>query len=198
MMKWMAPGMGSGAAFLTALFVLNVPFALSVGVGVSAYAGLSLLLDEEKRKLPALPGLEGMTQQDVQKIVRDGHVKVARIRSLGRELSDRRVGAKIEAICALADKIYDDLKEDPKDLRIAKRFTDYYLDATVLVTERYADLSPRENKSPELRQVLAKFDDLLDTILFTFDKQYQRLLRDDVLNLDTEITVLKQIMETEG
>lgn len=198
MERWVVPGVGSGATFLGALFLLNMPFALAVGVGAAAYVGLTLAVGEKKPALPALPGLDGMTQEDINRIVRDGHVKVASLRSLAREARDKNVGTKILAICALADRIFDNLRDDPRDIRVAKRFLDYYLDATVFIVERYLDLSLRDSNSPELRALMPKFTDLLNTIHTTFEKQYKNLLRNDVLALDTEMTVLKQMMETEG
>jgi len=105
---------------------------------------------------------------------------------------------RVTKISNLADKIVLDLRQDPKDVRSARRFLDYYLDATLTVIQRYAELAQKGSMSPEVQPVLAKFDTLLDTIENTFEKQLNRLLRDDTLDLDTDISVLKQMMDSEG
>jgi len=190
-------GIGGVAAFLVALLILRMRFVYAAGLGVAVWVGLSLVLSEGQ-SVGQVPKSTGVSAEQVSRIIRDGERKVASMRRQARRIDDRSVRDKVRSIAEVAERIFADLREDPKDVRAARRFLEYYLDATLLVVERYVDLSSKGSQSADVQQVLGKFGDLLDTIQSTFEKQLDRLLRDDVLDLDTDITVLKQMMEMEG
>jgi len=190
-------GIGGVAAFLVALLILRMRFVYAAGLGVAVWVGLSLVLSEGQ-SVGQVPKSTGISAEQVSRIIRDGERKVASMRRQARRIDDRSVRDKVRSIAEVAERIFADLREDPKDVRAARRFLEYYLDATLLVVERYVDLSSKGSQSADVQQVLGKFGDLLDTIQSTFEKQLDRLLRDDVLDLDTDITVLKQMMEMEG
>jgi len=190
-------GIGGVAAFLVALLILRMGFVYAAGLGVAVWVGLSLVLSEGQ-SVGQVPKSTGISAEQVSRIIRDGERKVASMRRQARRIDDRSVRDKVRSIAEVAERIFADLREDPKDVRAARRFLEYYLDATLLVVERYVDLSSKGSQSADVQQVLGKFGDLLDTIQSTFEKQLDRLLRDDVLDLDTDITVLKQMMEMEG
>jgi membrane-bound serine protease (ClpP class) len=195
MKKWVLTGMGGAAAFLVALLILRMGFLWAVGIGLIVWLILTLVLPEP---VPEAPIVAGLTQREVQETVRDAQAKVRRLRSLGRKMPTAKVRLRVSDIAQVAEVIVDGLERDPKDIKPARRFLDYYLDATITVVERYADLLARGGSGAEVHEVLGRFDGLLDAIHATFEKQRDRLLRDDVLDLDTDITVLKRMMDMEG
>ncbi len=197
MKKSLVCGIGGAAAFLAALFILRMRFGYAVGIGVAVWIGLSLILSE-RSDVGDIPEGSGISAEEVSRILRDGERKVTDMRREARKIEDRDVRDKVRAIADVAERIFADLREDPKDVRAARRFLEYYLDATLLVVRRYVDLCAKGSTSADVQQVLSKFYELLTTIHATFEKQLDRLLRDDVLDLDTDMSVLKQMMELEG
>ncbi len=180
---------------LAARFLIRLPSLWSLATGLAVWLALTLIFPE-----PAAPEeqVPGMTSSEVQGQIRDAEAKVRRLRVLGRRMPSAPLRARVAAIALLAERIVEDLKQDPKDVRSARRFLDYYLEATVTVVQRYAQLFRKGGTSDDVQKVLAKFDTLLDTIQSTFEKQLNRLLRDDTLDLDADISVLKQMMDSEG
>jgi 5-bromo-4-chloroindolyl phosphate hydrolysis protein len=160
--------------------------------------GLTLLTADEGSSALALPEAKNLTRADAQKAIREGQRKLLRIRNAGRMLRDRALQEKAARVCGAAERILKDFETDPKDLRVAGRFLDQYLDATLLVVQRYADLSVRGGNNADVREALAGFGDLLDTIEKGFGRQYDRLLSNHALDFDTEITVLRKMLELEG
>ncbi|NLD71242.1 MAG: hypothetical protein GX649_00835 [Chloroflexi bacterium] len=195
MKKWVLAGLGGAAAFLLALLLLRFSFPWSVGVGVVVWLLLTLVLPEP---VPEAPKVAGMTTREAQEAIREAQAKVRRLRALGRRLPAAKVRLRVSDISQVAEVIVDGLEKDPKDIPAARRFLDYYLDATITVVNRYKDLLDRGGSSEQVQEVLGRFEGLLDAIHATFEKQRDRLLRDDVLDLDTDITVLKRMMDMEG
>ena len=197
MWKSVVSGVGGGAALAVAAIGLNVPLVVAVAAGGGVYAGLSLLLsavaDPNARLLA-----DGLSHGEAAQRIKDGERKLAIIRRLRRQIVDRQIGRQVETICAVGDKIFLNLRTDPKSVKGARRFLAYYLDATTLVIQRYVDLSRQAASNPEVRKASNSFAEALTLIQGTFEKQYERLLRDDVLDFDTEVTVLKQLIRTDG
>lgn len=185
-------------AYFVSAYVLRIPIVISAGIGLALYLAAPLVLGRDRERFEDLPDVDGMSRQAVRDVILGGQEKVARMREMRDTMTNERIADKVEAICGVADKIFAEFETDPKDIKIAQRFLEYYLDATLLVVQRYADLSNRGGDRAQVHKVLDGFEELLNTIHHTFEKQLDMLLRDEVLDLDTEMTVLKQMMQMEG
>jgi len=194
MKRWAWYALIGLGAFLLARILLRLPTVWSVAAGLAVWLALQWIIGEPAPEAH----VPGMTDAEVQSQLREADAKVRRLRVVGRRMPTAALRQRVTKITNLADRIVLDLRQDPKDVRSARRFLDYYLDATLTVIQRYAELAQKGSMSPEVQPVLAKFDTLLDTIENTFEKQLNRLLRDDTLDLDTDISVLKQMMDSEG
>jgi len=98
----------------------------------------------------------------------------------------------------VADSIFDDFIKDPKDVRAARKFIDYYLETTLKIVLLYTELSAKSVYSDQEKQVLEKAEQILKQIEDTFHKQLGKLQEDDYLDLATELDVLEMTMKSEG
>ena len=60
------------------------------------------------------------------------------------------------------------------------------------------ELSARKDKTKEIDDSLKRVEAMLDSIKDTYSKQLHNLLEDDLLDLNTEISVLEKTMKFEG
>jgi 5-bromo-4-chloroindolyl phosphate hydrolysis protein len=190
-------GILSASAFWVLMFRFRMPFHWALALALLIYLGLTLVLGRESSPADSLPEVEGMSKEEAYRVISEGRDKVAQMRRMRRKLP-LHVATEVEAIAGIAGRIFDELEANPQTIRAARRFLEYYLDASLLVMTRYADLSRRGGENTNVREVMEHFEGLLQTIHATFEKQHDRLLRHDVLDLDTDITVLRRMMEMEG
>jgi 5-bromo-4-chloroindolyl phosphate hydrolysis protein len=92
----------------------------------------------------------------------------------------------------------DTIQEDPTKLKPSQQFLNYYLDATVNILTKYVDLAGKDVRDAEIQKSLLKVETTLITIKDAFDKQLAKLLSNDAMNLDVEIQVLEQTINSEG
>lgn len=137
-------------------------------------------------------------QKDNQALLREGIRKLTLVRQKTRMIKDNAVAQKVQDICKIGMEIFDDLKKHPEDIKKAKQFINYYLDTTEKIVNQYVELSNKRTITAEIEESLKKVEEILDSVKDTFNKQLQSLLDDDLLNLDTEIKVLKNTMKMEG
>ena len=190
-------GLIGGAVFLLLRLVLEVPVFWSLlGAAGGTVAGF-LLFGRRRPEGFVLPG-SGADRQLAEEAVREGRARLEELkRTIGR-IPDKPVRDRAEAIAAVAERILEDIRQDPKDVRPARQFLSYYLDATVRVLGKYVELGAHGEPSEAVRASLRRVEGNLELLRSAFEKQLGRLLEDDVLDLDTEIALLEKTIRLEG
>ncbi len=188
---WVLSALLSGGAFI--LTFVFADFALPVAAGVSAlaFAGGALLFRVKPAKRDEIPA-------DLESALLEGRRKLGEIRAYGRKIPDAPTKSKVEAISESVERIFAEIRRDPVDLKTARQFLSYYLDSTVTILDKYVTISSQSVSDPGIRDSLARVECLLDTINAAFGKQLARLLSNDLLDLDTELSLLEKTLEMEG
>ena len=189
------------AAVITALTTgmiawLGAGHSLPVALMFAGVACLGMYLSygfdpRDEKKITAAHGYSGgeilQALEDSSRIIRSIEQANGRIRNT--ELNQR-----IERICEVADSILAEIAADPRDFRRARKFLNVYLDGARQVTEGYAK-THQQTQSGELEQ---NFRNVLETVESVFQEQHQKLLEEDVFDLDVKIEVLITQLKREG
>ncbi|MBP7735086.1 MAG: 5-bromo-4-chloroindolyl phosphate hydrolysis family protein [Spirochaetes bacterium] len=187
----------------TAIFAALVRFTL-LGFLLSSVAGIVGMMligsvfkiyDRASRKREEAKPAPDKAAAD---LVREGMEKLRQISNTTRMIQSNEVAAKIRECCKVGVDIFDYIKKNPNKINKVKQFANYYLDATKKIIEQYVELSGRPNRTPEIEQAIQKVEGMLDLIKQTFDRQMANLLEDNLLDINTELTVLKNTMKMEG
>lgn len=185
-----------GGVLFAAMLILfgSVLWAIVAGIG-GFVAGLLILTPQKKERTFEL---HGITREELEASLAEGRAKIAEIGRSAADVRNAAVKRKVEGLIDVANRIIEDIREDPKDLRRARQFFSYYLDATINIVRRYASLSQRGVTSSDLASALARTEGTLDTLRKAFEKQLALLLEDDVMDLDTELQLLERTIKMEG
>jgi len=133
-----------------------------------------------------------------EKAVKDGLEKLKNLRNNTRMIINNEVASKVQDICKTGFDIFEYLGKNPGDIPKARQFINYYIDATEKIVNQYIELSARKDKTKEIEESLKKVENMLDSIKDTYSKQLHNLLENDLLDLNTEISVLEKTMKYEG
>lgn len=167
---------------------------VSLVFGVGAMAGMSLFYGLDPRREKMVTGSHGYSAEEISQTIDEAELQIAGIKEANKQIHNRIFNQRIQVICEHAQNIVDMLEEDPGDIRKARKFLNVYLDGALKVTEGYADMQ-RKHQSEELTE---NFDNVLKTIESVFIEQKQKLLEDDILDLDVQIEVLAAQLKHEG
>ena len=136
-------------------------------------------------------GVDGAT---VVAALETARAKLDRIENASKGIRNREFQSRIKSILGSAYLVLDEIENDPRDLRRARKFLNVYLDGAVEVTERYA-ATYEKTQSGTLEQ---GFSELLEDMEHVFKEQHDKLLQDDELDLDVQMDVLRQRLRREG
>lgn len=191
MPDWLLAGALSAGAFLATYLFIDIILPVSLVIAaLFLVAGLFIF----RRARPEIEDKEA----DLESSLAEGERKLAGIEALRRQVRDRTTGEKIDAIAETVRKILAEVKRDPGDLKRARQFLSYYLDATTTILDKYVKLSAQDVDDQGIRDSLARAAAMLDTIGAAFGKQLARLLTNDVMDLDTELALLEKTIKLEG
>ncbi len=195
-MRGIISGIIGGAVFFLSWALVRFSFLPSLIFAIGGYVAGTFILHQKDEIDVQLSG--GVTQAMLDETLAEGYKKLKILKDFRKNIFNETVGKKIDAIAGVIDRIFDNFKKDPKDIKTARQFLSYYLDSTLKIVDKYIDLSGRGVKSADLVQSLAKVEELLDTIYHAFEKQLEILVKDDVMDLDTELKLLESTIKMEG
>ncbi len=196
-LRWFISAAISSGIFSLLFVVVDAGTLISALMGGAAFAGGALLFAPEKiDPLFQEAALQhGISPQQLKKIIAGGKQKVKKLRAFADNITEGDIKSGIEKVSESAERIFQNFQKDPKDIKAARQFITYYLDAVINVLTQYTSLP---ETAPGKKKFQAKVLDLLNTASTSFEKQLARLYEDDYLNLDTEMSVLEKALKSEG
>jgi 5-bromo-4-chloroindolyl phosphate hydrolysis protein len=192
-------GIAAGKVFHFFFFYFFDSYVISILVGILAYyliyRSLKYIVTRKGSKTVLNDPFKAVASE---KAVREGMAKLKNLRSNTRMILNNGVASKVVDICKTGAEIFDYLSKNPEDISKARQFINYYLDATEKIVNQYIELAARKDKTKEIENSLNRVEAMLDSIKDTYSKQLHNLLEDDLLDLNTEISVLEKTMKYEG
>ena len=193
--KSLGAGLVAAGVFISAWLGVPLDPIIAGTLALGALAGAHLLygFDPRRTKLVEL-GTHGYTTKEVLEALDEAESAIGSIEKSRQRIHNRELSRRLGSICASASEILDVIESDPRDLRRARKFLKVYLTGAQRVCDGYERLHPR-GQSVELED---SFRNVLETIEDVFKEQHDRLLENDVLDLDVQIEVLSNQLKREG
>lgn len=153
---------------------------------------------EEAPKAEEKPREETTGNAELDKMLKDGRMAIAEMKRLDDNIADPGISADIVRLEQVSEKIFEEVKRDPKKLPKIRRFMDYYLPTTLKLLNSYDRMSATGVSGENIDTTLAKVEGMMRTIVAAFEKQLDSLYGADALDISTDITVLETMMAREG
>ncbi len=189
----------TGAIVFSLLFYL-LAFTLQIAIIIAALVTICIFIVSyaQKKQSEIEFFFSGVQDKDLQRVLREGYEKQQILKNLRIKIMKPEIREKLSRIIDVVDRIYADFKKDPKDVKAARQFLNYYLDSTIAIVQKYIELSVHSGASADVETSLRNTEELLDKIHAAFEAQLSKLLENDTLNLDTEIQLLEKTFKMEG
>ena len=135
---------------------------------------------------------------ELDKMLKDGRLAISEMKRLDDNIADEGISADIVRLEQVSQRIFDEVKRDPKKLPQIRRFMDYYLPTTLKLLNAYDRASAAGISGENVDATKAKVEGMMRTIVAAFEKQLDALYGAEALDISTDITVLEQMMAREG
>ncbi len=125
---------------------------------------------------------------DQREILEEGRLALGELGKLYARIREDSVQSRIMDLLSLTDRIVEDIRTDPADLPLIRRFLRYYLPTAIRVLHEY-DRAQGDR---------SRLEALLDEIIASGRSQYDGLFANNATDLDLEIGVLETKLRAEG
>jgi hypothetical protein len=185
--------LAAGAAVVASGSIGHPPLVVA-GFALAAFVGFALAYGlDPRRAKPAPASADGYSTAEVEQAIDEAEAAIARIEAARAALGAGELGQRLGRITDLARQMVARVEAEPRHLRRARRFLRVYLDGTQQVCEGWARTHGR--RPAELDE---RFRRVLVTIEDVFAAQREKLLADEVEDLDVQVEVLAQQLRREG
>ena len=135
---------------------------------------------------------------EVQAIVDEGARARTELKRLYASIPDLAVKRKIAELIDISDKIVADAVADPSDVPQIKKFLDYYLPTTIKLLNAYDRMGAQGIQGENITGAMKSIDEMLDTAIEAYKKLLDSLFANQVMDIETDISVMNTLLQREG
>jgi 5-bromo-4-chloroindolyl phosphate hydrolysis protein len=169
-------------------------FWVAIAFGSGALLGMYLCYGFDPRTEKTVTGDHGYSTEEITKTINEAENVILSIENANHRIRNAEFNNRIDRICETARSILVELEANPTAIRRTRKFLLVYLDGASKVTAGYASTHQQVDSS-ELEQ---NFRNLLDNIETVFKEQKDKLLEEDLFDLDVQMEVLATQLKHEG
>jgi len=182
------------ATVITAWFGAGHPIPVALAFGAGTFVAFVMLYGLDPRRKVSLAESYSGSNKRVSEALQLAEQKIIDIQLASQRITQTELNQRLNRIISLAREILAELARDPRDLRLARKFLNTYLDGAQRVVSGYAET----HANGRSRTLEANFRRILVTIEDVFSQQLQRLLDNELQDLDIQMEVLETQLKNEG
>lgn len=175
------------STFFTAIITGQQDFWTSLFLALISLLGYYLWYGFDPKK-DKLENLGDVSAEYVLEALVEANEKIAHVEEDMQNINDQTLHNKLSIAVEKAKAIVQTIQEDPKDVRVARKFLIVYIDGLAKVTDTYTQME----ETDITKQTKEKLYALMQDVEIRFDKELKRLKNNNHMDLDIHIDVLKE------
>ena len=176
----------SFATFFASFVAGGKPLSIAFFLTLVSYVGYVLLYGMDPKQ-DKLENLGDVSAEFVLDTLQEARAKLSNIKEDMKKIKETSLYEKLNMALSKSEMILQTIQEDPKDVRIARKFLIVYIDGIKNVTTAYTNLE-EEEISPESKE---KLNSLMDDVEIRLNKELTRLKENNNFDLDVHMDVLQ-------
>ncbi|NLJ64259.1 MAG: hypothetical protein GX337_02565 [Christensenellaceae bacterium] len=131
----------------------------------------------------------------MHRMMSDAHDDMQSIYMASQKIKDKDIKRKAEKLHELGSRILNYLNDNPSSIPEARRFFTYYLDTGQNILNKYMRLETSNPGSAEIKALSEKTSRGMDILYDAFTKQFSRLMRNELMDVEADIKMLEESLE---
>ncbi len=133
-----------------------------------------------------------------QETLRQGRQVLTQIKAVIPGLGSPDTEKKAQAICTIAESIFNRAEQDPDVIGNLDQMVDYYLPLTKKLLDTYTELAAQSLQSESISTSRHEIEDTLGTLVRAFTKLHNSLFQEMNLDVSSDISVLNAVLAQDG
>lgn len=197
-----ASGIVTYVVFQSALASLGVSWFINVALGYGVYLAVDKVLssEPETKKLNKPPTLKvGMLtdEHELKEMMNDAYEDLLQIQKGYRSAKHESIRLNGEKLFHKGVAIFEHLRKNPSKIRQARRYLTYYLDTAAGIMNKYTGFVETRLDSKEIDKVYLETEKALEILNEAFNKQFVKLMQNEMMDIEADVKVLEDTLKTE-
>ena len=126
--------------------------------------------------------------------IAEGRERLENLRAANAEIADPGITRNLTRMTKAGEQIFQVLGREPGKVTMVRRFMNYYLPTAEKLMEQYKQLSGAEVKGENIESAMKRIESSVSMIADAFDKCADNLFKDQEMDIDAEIQVMKTML----
>ena len=135
---------------------------------------------------------------EIDKMIEDKTLALLEMKRLDANIINEKISNQIVHLQDVTDKIVARVVENPSKKKQVRRFFNYYLPTTIKLLNAYDRMDEAGIAGINIDGTKGKIEEMMETAVDAYDKQLDYLYKDEALDISTDITVMENLMKSEG
>ena len=192
------PFIAAGAVWFILALILPIyklyALILTVAIAAAAFVFLNFKRRKQLEELPPAPPVKVRAEEMAKKIEACRQTLLNQQQQIKSETLSSTVGS----MAITMDLIADEVEKDPKDRNKVRKLANHYTAMITGLVDKYIQLEAQGAEGENIRSSMERIEEGLSGA----DKALKRILddmfSDDAMEVSADITVLEQLLKTEG
>ena len=192
------PFIAAGAVWFILALILPIyklyALILTVAIAAAAFVSLNFKRRKQLEELPPAPPVKVRAEEMAKKIDACRQTLLSQQQQIKSETLSNTVGS----MAITMDLIADEVEKDPKDRNKVRKLANHYTAMITGLVDKYIQLEAQGAEGENIRSSMERIEEGLSGA----DKALKRILddifSDDAMEVSADITVLEQLLKTEG
>lgn len=196
-----APYYCAAAAWVVVSFLLPMYRLSSILIcaGAACFAGLvGFKIFPAKEEVIEVIKEEQYASEAIKNTVEEGIRLLDELQLVNQKIEHDTISSQIDEIVRIGSEILNTIKGRPGSVGSMRKFMNYYLPTTLKLLKQYSDLEGQSIKVDNVQESMARIEKMMHLIVEAFQKQLDNLFEGDALDISSEITVMENMMASEG
>lgn len=153
---------------------------------------------EEKKKDKNDNDIKDGNKSEIELIREMREKYISEIRYANDVIEEKEISMKLDRLEKIVDEIFKQVEKNPEKLSEVRKFTNHYLPMTLKLVNSYKELNNQAIEGDNIKKAKVEIEKSIDLINGAFANLLDDLFEDVVLDISSDISVLKTLFTQEG
>ena len=132
--------------------------------------------------------------QKLNQDIADGRARLENLRQANAAIPHPGITASVNRMTKAGEQIFQELGRNPSKVTLVRRFMSYYLPTAEKLMAQYKQLMDAPVKGENIQSAMTRIESSVGMIADAFDKCADNLFKDNEMDVDAEIQVMKTML----
>lgn len=142
--------------------------------------------------------IENLEKDEIESTIKIGRDYIEQIKNIKNELYKEEIAVKLDKLGNISNQILVQVEKNPNKIQEVNKFINHYLPITIKLINSYKDINNQVVQGENIENAKLEIEKSIDLINSAFENLLDDLYEDVVLDISTDISVLKTLFKQEG